>query len=360
MYVILSIVYPIIVKSLSFTESVDLKGTLVSVRNESSTIGFDLNNHSYTNNDAMSSATTVAPYIREDGSLDCGVNTNMHQNLPKSTEWNMIIKCDMGLSGSSAIAYNNTTDGSITLRGDNGVFKLYPSDTTFQEADSVGSFTDSSKTTNTLYVARKDNTITFQYVDTNNEWVKYTKEYDTLGYNGTLYIRVANGSCILRQMLFTQWMDKTNNATNLPIYEENNWTFTSRGTGSTTPVINDDGTLQLGRYTIHIHNYELDKTKQYDVYFYDPNPIENMYMGVGGGGLNPSTKAAIQSNGVIEGINKATIYNNNGYWHISYNDNTPLQLSNRNTAQVTILTREYASSSNNRILAITEKEDGGN
>lgn len=196
-----------------------------------------------------------------------------------------------------------------------------------------------------------------EYSNTNNlHLISYSNHYDTnTNYPLTLE-EVKYYDCVdLSTIPSSRHTVKTLN-TDL----NSNWTFVSRGEGSTTPTISDEGILQLGRYTHHLYNKQLDKNKIYTIYFYNPTPTQFVYMGLGtnSGGIlsNLDTGSA---RGVINGINKAKIYYGTERWKTQYNDGTVYDSAYNAVVYLIISTVTHASSGNTKILAITEddKED---
>lgn len=160
----------------------------------------------------------------------------------------------------------------------------------------------------------------------------------------------------------------------LPIYDENNWAFISRGTESTEPVITDDETLQLGVYNHHVWKQAVDTTKKYNIYFYKETIYYDMQIGIGNSNTTTLTRfggiVLNQSNAGVAGqsINKATIYydNSRAKWYVIINDNPQYVkelIEHSSTRYITIETTTSNTSTQNRILAITEEsfseENGG-
>lgn len=146
----------------------------------------------------------------------------------------------------------------------------------------------------------------------------------------------------------TRWFTTTNNYvsdvsfglseyTGVPRYisDENMWTFISRDTSSTDPVITEEGVIQLGKNTHHIYEEEqLNPAKRYIIHFYKQYE-NNTYLGMGVTGTtrppNSSDGAGTSSNrGVISGKNKAKIYFEGNTWKIQFNDATPVSLNKNN------------------------------
>ena len=363
-----SSVYPIVVKEIGYTNCIDItripavgESTITDNvytvnRNENNTRGFDMTSRVYYNNDSMSSQTSATPSLTANGYLDCGVNLNMHHALPNKTRWIVNIKCEM--NGNCKISYNNQVDGSITLERGSSGFKLYDSSSSYNSASSSGDFTSPQFKANTLSIIRNEDKITFKYYDVLGNLIEYTKTYTEHLSNGIISFNIADGTTPIFKLysLTVQANNTTPKNKQLPVYNTDNWAFISRGTGSTEPVFSDEGILQVGKYMQHTYEQILDTNKKYTIYFYDPNPIENMHMGITGNNMNPSVKATVTSNGVITGINKATFTFENGSWNIAFNDNTPLLVSSRPNAKLCITTMNYNSSVQNKILAITEEE----
>lgn len=209
-------------------------------------------NRVYTNKDNMSSATSKAPSIVA-GNYDCGVNTNLYQSLPYGENWIIRLTCE--ITGDVAIQYNNIIDGNITLQNGVNGFKIYDNTQNYNNGTSVSTFTDNNVTVNTLYIIREANDITFKYTSATGELVTYNRNYTNLSLAGSLYIRVANGSCIFHELQMIETGDGaiTSNYTiknQQGIYEGfdlTKWTY------GTAPVINDDGmTLVSGTYNYNV------------------------------------------------------------------------------------------------------------
>ena len=125
--------------------------------------------------------------------------------------------------------------------------------------------------------------------------------------------------------------------TGVPRYisDENMWTFISRDTSSTDPVITEEGVIQLGKNTHHIYEEEqLNPAKRYIIHFYKQNE-NNTYLGMGVTGTTrpPSSSDGAGTNinrGVISGNNTAKIYYEGNTWKIQFNDATPVSLNKNN------------------------------
>lgn len=329
------------------------------IRQEDEVSGFDLTTRSYNNNDDMSTATAVAPYITSEGLLDCGVDCNMHHPLPSGTQWEIHINCE--ITGDAAITYNNNVDGGVSFRNSNGGFKIYNTESTYNQASRLGDFTDTNNTTNTLSIIRDENNITFSYTDVNGNLVSYTRTYTSLSINGTFYLRIANGSLIVHSLtMIEEGGGAMSNMIDLPTYNEENWNIKSRGTGSTQTTFTDEGICTLGLYNYHTYNQQpLNLQKQYNIYFYQNGTAGNIAIGTvtDTEHNNRYGKTSSQANGGITGMNKAVLTYENGVWYISYNNNTKLLLTSRKETQYLNITT--TTSSYNpvlKLLAITEED----
>ena len=274
------------------------------------------------------------------------------------------------------IAYLNTVDGSIVLKVEavngntyedtdwNVTIEEYTG-TTLTDSTSVG---DINLNQGSLMLERSGNKISFAYIDTSGGRVLYQRDYTSLSVCGCLYVRNLD---TWKTRLYNHYRyrltDYNSDKTDLPCYKQNEWAFISRGTGSTDPIFTDEGTIQCATYSFHTWKQALDTTKTYNIYFYKYNQtLRDMYIGVVNNNTALPTRAptqnANQSNGVTNGINKATItYDTTEQkWFVSFNDGIAIaQMEDNQQRYLAINTPSGASSSNNRILAITEQTNGG-